>query len=786
MSFRIFVISFIFYFLIQIDSSISQNFKLTGKIIDAIDKKAINKATIFIDSYNNSITTDKYGIFNTTIKSRKFDFIVNKDGYQSYQKKFKINGDTTITIYLQPLEFELDEIIITNEKKEEIIKNLTPGKIKLTNKELKAIPTFLGESDPLKALVYSTGVQSSGEGNTGLFVRGSPNDQNLILLDNMTIYNPSHLFGFFSVFNSNAISSIELLKSGIPANYGGRTASVLNVNLKQADFNKFKLNGSLGLISAGLTLEFPIVKNKLSVLASYRRTYINELFHLLFNNNNNIRKGSGYYFYDSNIKISYSISNKNKLFINFFSSKDDFDFAGENYFTNSINWNNTASSIQWNHIFNKKTSSTYSLSYSNYNFNFHVNQSGYDLNLSTGVYDINSKFELIKLIKEENKLRFGVHISFNKFIPNNINLRNNETVFNLGDNINLYTYNTACFISYQKKMTDKLKFETGLRLSYYNHIGPYKRLILNEQEEITDSVLYKTGKSVKSFFLPEPRFSMRYMLDSLSSLKITATYTSQNYHLASISSISLPTDVWVPSSINIKPQKVMQLSLGYFKLINESYDFSTELYYKYLWNQLEYQEGLVMLYQQRNFDDKFFHGYGYSYGFETSIAKTIGNITGSFNYTLSRSMRVFKDINKGEPFPAHFDRLHDLSLLINYKISRKWNLSFVFIFSSGNAITLPIGRYLIQNNVINIYSKKNALRMPPYHRADISFTYQINNNKRFNSELNFSIYNVYNHLNPYYIYFDVIGVSGSDSFQVKSKQVSLFPIMPSLSWRFNF
>ncbi len=661
------------------------------------------------------------------------------------------------------------------------------GGITLTKKELEKLPQFLGENDPIKAMQLLPGIQSSGDGN-GIYVRGGGIDQNLITIDDIPIYNVSHLFGFFSVFNSNTIQKIDLHKGGMPANYGGRVSSLIALTSTNGNLKQWKIDGNIGILASTLTIQGPLKKDTSSLLFSIRRTYVDLIKGIFNGGNTNFQ--TNYFFYDLNFKYFHRLNSKNKLYITGFMGADKFlyDDVRDKTFSNKINWGTKLISAKLIHTINEKSSLNTTIGITDYQMNFGASIYNYSFELFSKNKDYVSKIEYYKRNSAQSTWRIGLENTIHQISPNNFQANGGLAKFNYSDLINLNGNEGSIYISNEYKFNEKVEISAGLRLSSYLQIGPFTRYDYSKGYGLKDSVIVKSGKVVSSYLNPEPRISLKYTLSTSASFKANFSQNYQYIHLAPVSSISLPTDVWIPSSSIVKPQIGRQYSIGYYKNFPiKNIEISVETYYKQMDNLIEYKEGVLSLIKiQSNYDDNFYFGKGQSYGIEFFGKKTVGKLTGWLGYTLSQSTRNFNDIENGRTFYAKNDRRHDISLVFNYQLTNKWSFSGVFTYKTGNTMTIPLSRYFLQGNVINTYSPKNSYRIPAYHRADVSLTYQINKTESKESTLNFSIYNVYGRQNPFYLYFETTGDISKFSVETKAKQVSLFTILPSISYKFTF
>ncbi|MEC7646055.1 MAG: TonB-dependent receptor, partial [Bacteroidota bacterium] len=746
--------------------------------------------SIYDKASKKGTTSNQYGFYSITLEKGTYEIIYSFIGYKSISKTLELNKDIRLNISLISEAILTDEVIVTGERLDKNVTSSNMSQAKIEVNTIKQLPVILGEVDIMKSAQLLPGIQSGGEGNSGLYVRGGGPDQNLILLDEAIVYNAAHLFGFFSVFNADAIKDINIIKGGIPAEYGGRLSSVLDISMKDGNNKRYEADGGIGLLSSRLTLQGPVQKNKSSFIVSGRRTYIDVLSKPFIMQKDNAFNGSGYYFYDLTTKVNYRISDKNRLFLSGYFGRDVFSFINsDNDIGIKIPWGNATTSLRWNHLFNDKLFMNTSLIFSDYRFEFNLEQSQFEVKIFTGINDWNTKVDFLYQPNQRHTIKFGANYTFHEFTPGNASGRSGEVVFEPDQIYKQYSNEGALYLSDDWEASDIFKIHAGLRFSYF-------------QELEQDSVDFNLnggdlgGLSAGEDYLRlEPRLTFRYKLNPTSSIKAAYTQNYQYIHLASTSSVSLPTDLWVPSSSAIEPKFSVQYALGYFKNLKDNmYETSIETYYKEMTNLIEYKEGVLPEDNTNSSsDDSFAFGNGDSYGIEFLIKKNKGKTTGWIGYTLSKTTRFFNEINDGIAFPAKYDRRHDLSITASHKLSEKWSFSGVFVYATGNAITLPTERYIIGENVYTEFTSRNGFRMDPYHRLDIGATYTPKKKRKFQSSWNFSIYNVYSRKNPYFIYFALETPEGIDNGSIqqgnltpKAYQVSIFPILPSITWNFNF
>jgi hypothetical protein len=766
---------------------LSQNqIRLYGSVHDAETKEPLRGATVFIKSLSFGTASDENGKFEINVSNGKHSIDFSFIGYESAHIDTLINQSINLSIFLSPIANTIQEVEISDTRAQEKITETETGLITLTKKELENLPYMFGEADPIRILQLLPGVQTAGEGNTGFYVRGGAVDQNLMLLDNSIIYNPSHLFGFFSVFNGSVINSVDLYKSGVPSFYGGRLSSITKINTRKGNDTEIKGEGSLGVIAANLLIEGPIKKNKGSFLIAGRRTYVDLLMNSL-RNVLSIPEKLNYYFYDLNINADYSVALRDKISLRSYSGKDNFKYETGSSFANRIKWGNRTTSLHWVHQYNEKLFGELTMSSVSYDMDFGASINNYNFQIASSIRDNGFTYRL-DLKENKHDVAMGITYTRHAVRPNNINASSADVELDFNSNVKLNADEAAIFVNDKFSINEKVELSYGIRFSGFSQLGAFTRYVEDENLQIIDTIKYSKNKRIQNYVKAEPRFAMRYSVGESSSVKISFDRAYQYMHMAPLSSASLPMDTWVTSSSVVKPQSVNQYSAGYFRnFFTNTLEGSFVVYYKSMQHQMEYKDGVIIGYSKGfNYDDNFVFGSGKSYGAEFLLKKNSGRVTGMLGYTLSRTTRKFEDLNKGKSFPAKYDRLHDVSITVNYSHNKRWTFSSVFVYGTGNALNLPVARYVIQGNVVNEYGSRNSFRMPAYHRLDLAAVYTVKKTKKFEAAWIFSIYNVYNRRNPYYIYFETKGDLKDYKLQTNLKQVSLFPILPSVSYRLKF
>ena len=765
-----------------------KKYTISGYIKDARNGETLIGATVALKNNAKGISSNQFGFFSITLTEGKYELVGSYVGFQPLSIPIKLDSDKNINFDLSPRE-ALTEVIVSTNKRDANVKNAQMGKFVLPIEQIKAIPAFLGEADLLKTIQLLPGVRNAGEGSAGIYVRGGGPDQNLIMLDDAIVYNTGHLFGFFSIFNSDAIKNVSLIKGGMPPQYGGRLSSVLDVAMKEGNDKKLQVDGGIGLIASRVSIQGPIKKNKSSFIISARRTYIDGLTKPFVSKNSQFG-GSGYYFYDLNAKMNYRFSEKDRLYISGYVGRDVFNFVnGQKSLQVNIPWGNATGTIRWNHVFNKRLFGNTTAIFNNYNFTFQALQNSLNIKLASGIRDFSLKQDFDLYPFTGHKVKFGGLYTLHRFTPSVVSGGQDSVIFKPLNPQSKYAHEAALYIQDDWEVSDKVKINFGLRYSGFQQIGPYKIYQTDKDGNRLDSTVYSNGQSVRKYGGLEPRFTLRYAITDETSIKASITKNFQFIHLVSNSGTTLPTDLWVPSTYKVKPQISWQYSAGLFKNFKENmYETSVEVYYKNMQNQIEYQEG----YTPNTLEDtenSFTFGRGWSYGSEFFINKTKGRLTGWIGYTLSWTWRQFSQLNGGEKFPSKYDRRNDISVVGIYELNTRWKLSSTFVFGTGNAATLPQRFYLVNGVLTQEYSRINEYRLPSYHRLDFAAIYNPKKNvyrKKMKTEWIFSIYNLYSRKNPYFIYFDQTGSPYDGSLNVQGKQVSLFPIIPSVTWNFKF
>jgi outer membrane receptor protein involved in Fe transport len=762
-----------------------RKFTISGYVKDASSGETLIGSAVSVKPINKGVASNEYGFYSLTLEEGTYILQCTFLGYKTITDTIELNKNIRVNFNLYDNSIQSKEVVIIGNK-DENYKSTQMSTQTLQMEKIKTLPVILGEVDILKTLQLLPGVQSAGEGNSGFYVRGGGPDQNLVLLDEATVYNTGHLFGFFSVFNSDAINSVTLIKGGMPAEYGGRLSSVVNVNMKDGNNQKFHATGGIGLIASRLTIEGPIQKNKSSFMVAGRRTYIDALIKPFVNKESDLA-GSGYYFYDLNTKLNYQFSDKDRVFLSGYFGKDKFTFKGDR-FNISFPWGNTTATARWNHLFNDKLFVNTTAIYSDYTFELGASQNDIDFKLFSGIRDYNTKVDFEYFPNVRNNIKFGAIYTYHIFTPTTASGSAGETSFTPEKINRQHAHEAAFYFSDDFDLTERIRLNAGIRYSLFEQVGPYDRYVATSNGNIYDTISYKSGEHIKFYDGIEPRLSIRYQLTKSSSVKASYTITNQYVHLASLSGSTLPTDLWVPSSALVEPQLCTQYAIGYFRNFKEDmFETSVEIYYKDLQNQIDFKEAAGTDFST-NIENAFTFGTGEAYGAEFFIKKSQGKFNGWIGYTHSYTYRTFPELNQGKTFPARYDRRHDGSIVLSYTLNPKWTFGSVFVYGSGSAFNLPVSLVFI-SGIPQLYYEpdyRNKYRLKPYHRLDLSATYTAKKTDKYESIWNFSIYNVYNRMNQYIIYLETEGNVQTGGIKNQGKQVTVFPIIPSVTWNFKF
>ena len=755
----------------------AQKKTISGYVSDGKTQEKIIGAIIYDAKTKLGTITNNFGFYSLTLPSDSVNLLISYIGFTPQYLSFLLNKDVPLNIDLS-LSNQLQTIEILADENERIEERTRMSTINIPIEQIKKVPALLGEVDVLKVLQLLPGVKSGGEGSSGLYVRGGGPDQNLILLDGAPIYNASHLFGFFSTFNADAIKNVELTKGGFPARYGWRLSSVIDINMKDGNMRKYNVEGSVGLIASKILIEGPIWNEKTSFLFTARRTYLDLLLGPIISAATIGEGSGGYYFYDLNLKVNHKFSDKDKLFLSLYKGLDNFYFStgsaftGETSYGGYLKWGNAIGSARWSHVFNNQLFCTTGLTYTQYLFGLGQelkdlkNDTKESANYFSGINDWAGKINFDYMPNPNHNVKFGTNYIYHTFKTGAEQYKTSgfdRNIDSISGNPDIFATELNLYAEDDWRINPKLKINVGIHAAGF----------------LVQNSFYKSL---------QPRFTGRYLLPNNWSVKASYASMMQFIHLLSNSNVGLPTDLWVPATKLIKPQQSYQGAFGFAKSFkNNAFEFSAEGYYKEMKNIIDYLDGANFIGGSNDWEKKVAQGIGWSYGAEFLIQKKKGKLNGWIGYTLSWTNRQFTQINEGKIYPYKYDRRHDVSIVAIYKLSNKLDVSSTWVYGTGNAISLPLQSYAAVvdpgsslNNEVQYYGGKNNYRMAPYSRMDVS----VNKHKKKKwgrVTWSFGVYNLYNRQNPYFLYF------ARNQYGVQQlKQVSLFRLIPSISYSFKF
>ena len=761
-------------------------YTISGYLKDAKNGEVLIGATILVKELNTGTTANVYGFYSISIPKGKYSLVYNYVGYQSVTKTIDLKENVKLDIEISETIKELSEVVISSEREDVNVKSIEMSVNKLDIKTIEKIPALLGEVDVIRSIQLLPGVTTVGEGASGFNVRGGGVDQNLVLLDEAPVYNSSHLFGFFSVFNPDAVKDVKLVKGGIPAQYGGRISSILDVRMKDGNNKKLAVNGGVGVIFSRLSIEAPIVKDKGSFIVAGRRSYIDVLAKPFLKGD---LKDAKFNFYDLTAKANYSVGSKDKVFLSAYFGRDVFGAPGFIF-----NWGNATTTFRWNHVFGDKLFLNTSLIYSNYDYELGFGEKGKDaFNWKSKIINYSVKPEFTYFLNPKNTVKFGGQSTYYDFVPGKATFSstNESNDLSLKDK---YALESGVYIANEQKAGARFVLEYGLRYSLYQFMGKglaytYKDTTPGIRKALLSTKNYDDWKTIKQYGNLEPRLSVKYDLTETSSMKVSYNRTTQYLHLISNTTASTPLDVWTPSTNNIKPQIADQVALGYFKNFGKDnmYESSVETYYKYMRNQVDYIDNANLLLNEY-LEADLLNGTGRAYGAEFYLRKTKGKLNGWISYTLARTERKVDGINQGNWYPNRFDKLHNLNVVPSYDLTKRLRFSANFVFATGTPATFPTSRIEIQGFIVpqNSEEKRNNYRIPVYHRLDLSVTLKakIKAGRKWDYDWVFSVYNVYNRRNPFSIFFQANKDDPQVTEAIRYSIIGSF--VPAVSFNFNF
>ncbi len=769
-----------------------KKFTISGIVTDKNTTETLIGVNVVIPEKQAGAMTNEYGFYSITLEEGTYTIQISYLGFATFTQKVDLDTDKTLNFKLEESAESLDEVVIKENVEKINIRKPQMSVNSLSIKTIKQLPVVLGEVDVIKSITLLPGVTNASEGSSGFNVRGGSADQNLILLDEATIFNSSHLFGFFSVFNPDAIKDIKLYKGGIPAKYGGRVSSVLDIYQKEGNNEQFRMNGGIGLVSSRLLAEGPIKKGKGSFLLGGRSSYAH-LFLPLFDLDNVA------YFYDLNTKLSYRLNEKNSIYLSGYFGRDVFSLGDS--FSNT--YGNSVVNFRWNHLFSDKLFSNLSLIYSDYYYGLTLNFVGFDW--ESGIRNFNLKYDLKHYINENFKLEYGLNSIYYKFNPGEIQPIDENSGINPDKLIDKYAFENAVYIDAEHKISDKLSLAYGARLSTFHRLGQDELniyqdnnpVVFNQELQVYQkadpigTASFSRSDVLESFINIEPRASLAYQLNETSSFKASYNRMTQYLHLLSNTSSPTPLDVWTPSGTFIEPQILDQFAIGYFKSINDNaYSLEVETFYKDIQNRIDYIDGADLIANDA-IEQVILNGEARAYGLEVLLRKNEGRLKGWLAYTLSKSEQrtpgrtpFETGINNGDWYATPWDKTHDITLTGSYEINNKWSVNTNFLYQTGIPATFPNGQYQFNGLTIPVYEARNSSRLPDYNRLDASVIYKPkpNSEKRFKSEWVFSVYNLYNRRNAASITFRENRMTGAN----EATRLAIFGIVPSVTYNFKF
>jgi hypothetical protein len=771
----------------------SQKFALYGTIRDSLTGENLIGAYLLIKETNQVVSANNYGFYSIASPPGNYTVICSYVGYSSYTLNIELEEDTKSDILLSPVIKSVKEVIIQGNKSS--VTSTTVSKNVIPIERIKSITSISGEPDLLKSLQLLPGVQTSGEGSANINVRGGSYDQNLILLDEAPVYNPSHALGFFSVFNADALNNVSFYKGAFPSQFGGRLSSVVDITMKEGNSKKIAVNAGIGMAASKVTVEGPVIKNKASFIISGRYCYAGQTLNLLagkvgsdlmgmyglrnFNDNNDIR------FYDLNAKINFRVNDKNRIYFSTYLGRDRFYSYSLNN-DNDLDWGNITSTLRWNHLFSSSVFSNFTAYFSNYNYSYYVNDDLKNFTWKSNIKEAGIKSDFIAYPGASNTIKFGFASKYHYFEPGTIEPRSDKSSIKASSLGRKNAFELSAYLGNEQKFSDHLNMEYGLRYVGFINIGPDTVFYYNrDKSEITGFKSYNTLEVVQFRQSLEPRISFRYLFNEQNSVKLAYGYTTQFLHLLSNSSLGLPTDVWMPPDKYIPPQSSHQAVLGYYHLFGRNkYELTTELYYKTLRNIIDYKDN-ANLFMNKHIETQVLKGNGYAYGAEFMLERKIGALTGWISYTWSKTQYKINGINENEYFSPRWDIRHNLSITGSYLINPKWLLSSTFKYTSGGFITIPEGSYVYNGAAFNYYTQRNGYQLEPYHRLDLTLIYKSpkNRNRNLKSEWVFSIYNVYNRKNIYALFVHQEGYLLTSS---RFYRMYLMGIVPTITYNIKF
>ncbi len=764
----------------------------SGYVRDGSNGEELIGATIVITDINSGVVTNPYGFFSITLPEGKYLVKVSYIGFNAINFPLDLTEDVTKNFELGSESIVTDEVVISSEKLDQNVSDIGMSKVKMDIERVKKLPALFGEVDIIKNVQMMPGVISAGEGTAAYFVRGGGADQNLILIDEAPVYDPSHLFGLFSVFNPDVVKSSELYKGGIPSKYGGRLSSILDVRSKDGNIKKTSVRGGIGLLASRLMVEGPIKEDKVSFLLAGRRSYVDLFFPLI----PDIDDGNSVYYYDFNGKLNFKVNNNNRVFISTYLGRDVFKFSDEFQF----DWGNRTVSVRWNHLFNKKLFLNTTVVGSIFDYGLESFDDIGGFRWDSKIQEASLKFDFTHFLSPSIGLEYGYQGTYRNILPAKLAPNSNNSIFQSIEQQKQRALDHAFYVSADHKATNRLKMQYGLRLSVFQSVGEIDDFVYQDPSDnvsepalnITDTISYSMFQPIKTYVNLEPRFSARYMLTETQSVKFSYNRMVQNVHQVSNGTVPLPFNTWTISSTYLRPQIADQVALGYFRNFNNNtYEFSVEGYYKDIRDVTDFADNAQLFFNE-HIANEFRQGTAYSMGLEFYLLKKRGRFTGSASYTLSKTEQTIPEVNGGRPYRANYDRRHNLNLQAVYSFNDRWTFGSNFTYTTGRPLTLGTGYYgVLPNHIPPLVTERNGYLMKDYHRMDISATYTPKSNERhrWNHSLVFSIYNIYNRFNQFSVFIRPVEDDNGDVVEgagLEAVQITLFGILPSFTYNFEF
>jgi len=776
-----------FFFLFCIVPAQAQNkVTLNGYVKDAGNGEELIGVSIFVLELKTGTVTNDYGFYALTLPEGQYTIQYSYMGYQVQTAAVMLSKNETRNVAMSPEAELMEEIVIEERALDENVVAVQMSKNVINMTQLKKLPALFGEVDIIKNIQMMPGVISAGEGTSTFFVRGGSGDQNLILIDEAPVYDPSHLFGLFSVFNSDVIKDSEIYRGGIPARFGGRLSSILDVRTKDGNNKDFDFTGGIGTMASRFTAEGPIVRDKSSFIVSARRSYA-DLFLKAANQDNIV------YFYDVNAKVNWKHNNNNRFFLAFYTGRDVFKFSDDFGFA----WGNMTGTFRWNHLFNDRLFMNTSVIVSNFDYKLEQMDPVEGFEWVSDLQEMSIKNDLSYALNANNELSFGYHLTGRRFAPGRISPSTSGSIFDEVELEHMYALDHAFYISNQQRVSDRITLDYGLRLSIFQNIGKGEVYLYEDPRDNidivrTDTLSYDNLETIKAYVNLEPRIGIRYSLSPSQSLKLSYNRMVQNTHLIASGTVPVPFNTWNPSNYYLRPQVADQIAAGYFRNFKENmYEFSAEAYYKNMDNVTDFADNAEIFFN-RDLSTEYRQGRSWSYGAELMLNKREGKLMGMATYTWSKTMREIPGVNRGRAFAANHDRRHVVNLQMAYDLNKKWTFGATFTYSTGRPLTLPAGKYEYGDYNPDVITDRNSYRLPDFHRLDLSATLNPskNANRKWKGQWIFSIYNAYNRKNPFTIYTrtkqDDDGNVIGDGTQKEARLIYLFPILPSITYNVKF